>query len=400
MLGVAFFVCGTPSNNRGFELVELGPEKLPGSPAAYLDKAPAGTVECHRIEPLQIDGQRYVQYSRILRINPNDAQANRGAYLAVGCLLRERLAFHTVSNCLDIVSELYGRVCAGLRPDRSFPTGYRLANFTHDGPPLEQKAAYQCSPLLVADVVLQAVNREGSIDWQNTKELLLNPEEMLASDVGRYQLYSRQGLLGSLASIDADRAHVQQTAQRATAAAQALVELQREWAELEGSAERLLMKGEALQHLTLEVERSVKRNLALDAAPTRDGRVKSQPPAPIPMLAASARALHGREHRQESLRIGSGRAARAMRDRNVPKQRHWLRGAGWAGVSAAVVLGSLLIFIAIVAVQKFVLPDLTVAPAPSQAVSGPEPQDGQQVAEQPEDDVAKERAALDALPDE
>lgn len=397
MLGVAFFVCGTPSNNRGFELVELGPEKLPGSPAAYLDKAPAGTVECHRIEPLLIDGQRYVQYSRVLRINPNDAQANRGAYLAVGCLIRERLAFHTVSNCLDIVSELYGRVCSGLKPDRSFPTGYRLADFTHDGSPLGERAAYQCSPLLVADVVLQALNREGSIDWQSTRELLLTPEEMLATDVGRYQLYSRQGLLGSLASIDADRAHVQQTAQRATAAAQALVELQREWAELEGSAERLLTKGEALQHLTLEVERSVKRNLALDAAATRDGRVKSQHPAP--MLATSPRALHGRDYRQESSRAGSGRVGRAMRGRNEPRQRHWLRGSGWAGASAAVAIGSLLVVLAVVAVQKYVLPELTVEPAPSQAVSEPEPQD-QQVAEQPEDDVAKERAALDALPDE
>ena len=36
MPGVAFFVCGTPSNSRGFELVELGPERLPGSPETYL----------------------------------------------------------------------------------------------------------------------------------------------------------------------------------------------------------------------------------------------------------------------------------------------------------------------------------------------------------------------------
>ena len=29
---VGFFVCGTPSNNDGFQFVELGPAKLPGSP--------------------------------------------------------------------------------------------------------------------------------------------------------------------------------------------------------------------------------------------------------------------------------------------------------------------------------------------------------------------------------
>lgn len=396
MPGVAFFVCGTPSNHRGFELVELGPEKLPGSPAAYLDKAPTGTAECHRIEPLHIDGQRYVQYSRVLRINPNDAEANRGAYLAVGCVIRERLPFHTVSNCLDAVSELFGRVCSDLTPDRSFPSGYRLADFTHNGPPLEERAAYQCSPVLVADVVLQALNGEGPIDWSKTRELLLTPEEMLAADVSRYQLYSRQGSLGSLASIDTDRAHVHQTAQRATTAAQALVELQREWAALEGVAERLLTKGEAFQHLTLEMERSVKRNQALDAA-AHNGRAKSQQQGPL--LATSARGLHGRE---QPLRSGSGRVGRAaaMRGRNALKQRHWLRGSGWAGVSVAVLIGSVLVLVAVVAAQKYWRPELTVEPVPPQVVLEPEPQEGVQGLEQPEDDVAKERAALDALPDE
>src|SRR5688572_8149659 len=104
MPGVAFFVCGTPSNNRGFELVELGPGKLPGSPEAYLDKAPVDAAERHRIESVLIDGQRYVQYSRVLKINPNDAEANRGAYVAVGCLIGQRLPLHAVTNCLDIVS--------------------------------------------------------------------------------------------------------------------------------------------------------------------------------------------------------------------------------------------------------------------------------------------------------
>ena len=75
-----------------------------------------------------------------MRINPNDAEANRGAYLAVGCLIRERLPLHTVANCVDVVSELYGRVCGGLTPDRSFPSGYRLADFTHAGPPLDERA--------------------------------------------------------------------------------------------------------------------------------------------------------------------------------------------------------------------------------------------------------------------
>ena len=274
MAGVGFFVCGTPSNNRGFELVELGPEKLPGTPAAYLDKAPAEAAECHRVESIHVDGQRYVQYSRVLRINPNDAQANRGAYVAVGCVIRERLALHTVANCLDVVAELYGRLCSGLTADRSFPAGYRLADFETDGAPLEEKAAYQCSPLLVADVVLQALNAEGPIDW---------PEHTRgAAGSGGDDCNRRRSVSVVLAPRSArlvgidrrGRAHVQQTAQRATTAAQALVELQREWAALEGAAERLLTKGQAFQSLTLELERGVKSELALDAARSRYGRTK------------------------------------------------------------------------------------------------------------------------------
>jgi hypothetical protein len=190
MSGVAFFVCGTPSNHRGFELVELGPESLPGSPETYLDKAPPEAAESHRIEPVVVDGQRYVQCSRVLRINPNDAEANRGAYVAVGCLIRERLALHAVANCLDVVAELHGRVSSALTPDRAFPAGFRLGDFKHSGTPLDERAAYHCSPLLVADVVLQALNGEGPVEWAKSKEVLLIPAEMTPADVGRDQRYS------------------------------------------------------------------------------------------------------------------------------------------------------------------------------------------------------------------
>lgn len=385
MAGVGFFVCGTPSNNRGFELVELGPEKLPGTPAAYLDKAPADAAECHRIESILVDGQRYVHYSRALRINPNDAAANRGAYVAVGCLIRERLPLHTVSNCLDVVTELYGRVCSGLTSDRSFPIGYRLADFRNDGSPLEEKAAHECSPLLVADVVLQALNAEGPIDWPNTREVLLAPEEMTATDVNRYQLYSRQGALGSLASIDSDRARVQQTAHRATAAAKILVELQREWAELEGVAERLLTKGQAFQHVTLEMERGSKRDVALDAARSRYRRTEEKQVGEPSAL------------RTQSTRVGHGAT---FRRRDAAKQApSWLSGSGWPRVLALVLAGTLVAVAALLVVRWFP-PELAVEAAPPQAVVEPEPQPGEQTPVPPESDIARERAALDALPDQ
>jgi hypothetical protein len=396
MSGVAFFVCGTPSNHRGFELVELGPEKLPGSPETYLDKAPPAAAECHRIESVIVDGQRYVQCSRVLRINPNDAEANRGAYVAVGCLLRERLALHAVANCLDVVAELYGRVFSALTADRAFPAGFRLADFKHVGSPLEERAAYQCSPLLVADVVLQALNGEGPVDWAKTKEVLLTPAEMTSKDVGRYQLYSRQGLLGSLASLDLDRARAQQMAQRATTAAQAFVELQSEWAELEGSAERLLAKGEAFKHLTLDVDSAVKRDL--EPRVGTDGRAAGTHGGPgtdgvgaVPYERPPYRVPQG-------FRIGSSRGRvgydAANRRRSASQHRHGLQRSSLKRL-ALVLTGGVLTVAAYYGVQRWRSPEPTVAAVPSQsAVTEPE---GAQTQPQqpPESNVARERAAID-----
>jgi hypothetical protein len=393
MSGVAFFVCGTPSNHRGFELVELGPERLPGSPETYLDRQPPEYADCHRVESVVVDGQRYVQCCRVLKINPNDAEANRGAYVAVGCIFRERLAFNAVANCLDAVAELFGRVSSALTPERSFPAGYRLADFAHVGAPLEERAAYQCSPLLVADVVTQALTGEGSVDWPRVREVVLAPAEMTSADVGRYQLYSRQGALGALASLDLDRARAQQATQRATAAAQALLELQHEWAALEATAHRLLAKGEAFQHQTLELERGAKRDVALDAP--RDGSVDSQPGAPA--LDTSAHGPYGRAQ-GAGFRVASprGRAGHDVRRRSSSQQRHWVPRSRWMRVPALVVTGIAVAIVAIFAYQRLRPSEhsLVAAPPPEGVVESSQP-DNEPAPKPPESDVVRERAALD-----
>jgi hypothetical protein len=402
MPGVAFFVCGTPSNNRGFELVELGPERLPGAPEAYLDKAPADAVESHRIESILIAGQRHVEYSRVLRINPNDAEANRGAYVAVGCLIGQRVALHTVANCVDVVSELYGRVSGALTPERSFPVGFRLADLAHTAAAFDERMAHQCSPLLVADVVLQALNGEGSIDWANTRQLLLAPGEMLAADVGRYQLYSRQGLLGSLSSLDLERAQVQQLARQTSTAAEALADVRQEWATLQAAAETLLSKMDTLKHLTTDMEGSVKRDLSLGAEGTRDGRADGKGSASA--MEGTGRAAYERYYHKSGVGNATFRFAPrsgAVRPNSSRGQRRRLRGSRWVSASAMVVVGALLAVLGFIAFQEFKLAEIAeeTAPTPSVVVEA-EQQNGEQAAEQPPNDVAKERAALDELPEE
>ena len=422
MPGLAFFVCGTPSNNRGFEFVELGPEQLPGTPGAYLDKALSDAVECHRIESILIAGQRYVEYSRVLRINPNDAAANRGAYLAVGCLIGQRVAFNTVSNCVDAVSELYGRVSSRLTPERSFPIGFRLTDFAHTGAALEERAAYQCSPLLVSDVVLQALNGEGPIDWAKTRQVLLAPGEMTAADIRQYQLYSRQGLLGSLASMDVERAEVHQMARQTTMAAEALTEVQQEWEALQGAAARLLTKAEALQHLTEEVERSVERDLSLGEAGTRDGRVEGMGSASAAQEAGRVTERHYRKSAASNAPAFGSHARVSQRGsvRSKKSRGHWLHGSRWASVPVLIFIVGLLALAAIVSFQQFFMPRLAdeAAPPAPVVIQPPDHLDGEQLPddeqlpdgeqhpdhehalEQPQNDVVRERAALDASPDE
>jgi hypothetical protein len=287
-----------------------------------------------------------------------------------------------------------------LTSERTFPGGFRLTDFKHVGSPLEERAAYQCSPLLVADVVLQALNDEGSIDWPKAREVLLTPAEMTSADVGRYSLYSRQGALGSLASLDLEKARAQQIAQRATTAARAFIELQQEWAELEGTAERVLAKGEAFKHLTLEAEGAVKRDLKVGAG--GDGRAEGRHGGPSPELDGGS---HERPQYQvpQGFRLGPSRGRggydAAVRRRSASQQRHGLQRSGLGRVSAMVLAGGIVAVAAIFAVQKWWSPEPTVAAAPPPVVE-PESQQAEQQLEPPESDVARERAALDASPNQ
>jgi hypothetical protein len=173
-----------------------------------------------------------------------------------------------------------------------------------------------------------------------------------------------------------------------------LLELQQEWAKLEGSAERLLAKGEAFQRLTLEIERGVRRDVALDSA--RDGRESGNdaPPLEAPGIGA-----YGRPQHQTSAGFRSaaqrGRSGYDTRRRSSGHERHWVPRSGWMRVAALVVSGGVLAALVYVAAQKVWLPEQSLVSAPPPpAVVEPEQQNGEQ--EQKLPDVVSERAALDA----
>jgi hypothetical protein len=399
---VAFFLCGTPSNHEGFQFVELGPAKLPGTPGSYLDKAPGEAIESHRFECVSIEGRRFVEYSRTLRINPNDSVANRGAYVAAGCLIERRLPLHTVANCVDIVSEIYGGIRGALSPERSFPAGYRLSDYEYRGTPFEERLAHLSSPLLLADVLLQALNNEGVFAEGRAKQLTLAPEEIIASDLGRYQLYSAQGALESLRSLERDRSQLLELTKYAASASDAIDELQNEWSSLQQAigtgAARVLERGEALRTLAGDMERAVAEHLSLTPHARGGYGVDSATPSTAARRPAASDAGMFPSGRAASTSRDSRAAAsyarrRARRDEvSLPRWATML-GYGLVGVAVAVLL-----FVSVrdwlPAGQSVVVESEVIAP-PAADTGTQQPESAQQ---QP-NDVARQRAALDTLPE-
>ncbi len=401
---VAFFLCGTPSNHEGFQFVELGPAKLPGSPGSYLDKAAGDALESHRFEYVSVEGQRFVEYSRTLRINPNDSAANRGAYVAAGCLIERRLPMHALANCVDIVSEIFGGVRSALRLDRSFPVGYRLSHYEYRGAPLEDRVAHQSSPLLLADVLMQAVNNEGVFAGAAAKPLTLAPEEVIASDVSRYQLYSADGALQSLRSMERDRSQLLEMTRYATSAAATVNDLHGEWASLQeavgGAAARVLAKSEALRKLAGDLERAVDDHLSLGPDPHRDrgaDTALSMAVARRALPATAGRAIPGRAASPRDLRASAAHGRRRARRNDAVAVPRWAAMLGYGLVGVAI---AALLFISVR--DMLPAPESVVAESPLSESPQTHPVSEQGLSTSPphESDVARERAALDALPAE
>lgn len=407
---VGFFVCGTPSNNDGFQFVELGPAKLPGSPRTYLDRPVSDAAESYRFEPVSIDGGRYLLYGRVLRINPYDSAANRGAYLAVGCLVGAPLPMHTVANCIDIVSEVYGNVTALLKADRTFPPGYRLAHYAYSGAPLDERLEHQCSPLLLADVMMQGLSSEGAIDWHAAKPFSVAPAELLAADIRRYQLYTAQGALGSLVSLDERRAEVDESVRQTVAAAGVANQLQAEWSSfiklLDGGIDGLAEKVSAFRRVTDDMERAAERNQKLRASPLAAGSPFADAGAEAdPLRSRRPAGTHewpvreqtpvrtGRTHKSARRRVGPARGVFGLRLR----PETWAYALAGAAAAVALVFGLRIWF-----ARDLAANDERDALEPPAEVQ-PLPPSGDPVHETPEprkSDVASERAALDEAPDD
>lgn len=84
-----YYICGTPSDKRGFQFTTNNGPVLPGKPGTYLDRVPSEALKSgdyRRIERVSLQNLTYTCLTWYKAIEPNDTVNNRGAYIGVGCI--------------------------------------------------------------------------------------------------------------------------------------------------------------------------------------------------------------------------------------------------------------------------------------------------------------------------
>ncbi len=232
----AFFICGTPSDKRGFEYAELGPESLPGNPGSYLDRRLATRKQVsYDIEIIAVGQSQAVMYAQSYPINPNDSEINRGAYLAVGFVCTTSPSLHTATDCIARAGAIAANLRAHLNSNNTLPKGFRLKEFRHEG--LDRLDA-QCSPLLRADLLLQAAHRTGRFarDDSFTFRDRDFPAEAHLSD---YLVYTGADAL-AIEALEVERERVAQLIETAARAAALADNEQQNWRAFQQGAQREL----------------------------------------------------------------------------------------------------------------------------------------------------------------
>lgn len=284
---MSFYVCGVISDRRGFEHVDLGPERLPGFPPQYLDVPPAGDRLSHGFERIDAGGSTFIKYARYRRIEPNDSESNRGAYVAVGFITARALPMHVAASCIDLASQIFGHLTAFLRPDDRFASEFKLGNYGHGGGAIADLIDAKCSPLLLLDVLMQGMKGQGALGWKPGRPIFIDPAKL--DDDGQldsHLLYFKSGASGSLLRFDRERDRIGRLTQQLLAAADCADRIQEEWLSYQSLInERLpstVKRGTDLRNLIEELEQLSE---AADSIPVARPRYMLSKRADMPHIA-------------------------------------------------------------------------------------------------------------------
>jgi hypothetical protein len=184
-----FFACGTPSDREGFTYKCLNESSLPGSPASYLDRiTDIGPEGVFTVDLISIDKRSFALFTEYRAIQPSDKDYNRGAYIAAGFLSPPETGIHCLSNNIALTNEIIGALVSKLDSRGAFPKGFKLEEFTH---PISGSYIENLSPFLLADLVFQASNRQGSFNNESGRIVLSPSDTNLNAMLESLSFYTR-----------------------------------------------------------------------------------------------------------------------------------------------------------------------------------------------------------------
>ncbi|MBN1237227.1 MAG: hypothetical protein JXB36_01935 [Gammaproteobacteria bacterium] len=212
------------------------------------------------VERLDIEGRAYIRYSRYLKINPNDAQANRGAYLSAGFLAGRVLTTHEAASCIDVVAQICGQLRGLVGADNRVAPEFELTQYAFGRQRPEGLLDDGCSPLLQLDVLLQALHAEGPSSFRPGRPIFLGPAARAgAGETDRRLFYFASGTAGSQLQLEREREKLKRLTEKLVIAVSHADQVQDEWLSYQAMISEYLpavaTRGSELRMLIDEVER-------------------------------------------------------------------------------------------------------------------------------------------------
>ena len=397
---LAFFICGTPSDKGGFEYAELGPDALPGNPLNYLDRRLATRKHfSYDIEIVSVGQSQVAVYAQSYPINPNDSEINRGAFLAVGFVCTTTPSLHAATNWICHTGEIATNLRTKLKSNNTLPKGFRLKEFTYESL-RSDLLTNQCSPLLRADLLLQATHRTGKFEHRDS--FTFGDRDFRAdSAISDHLLYTGSDEFAILA-LDMERERLAELTETATHGAELAASEQKNWLafqkdtqrELEAFSDRKTNFDAVLERLQEQLQAAER----IAEKGTTSNRVKNVHPANQPGNdSRQPRFAHSdesnpRKPHQHSARITPSRTVGLW-----STNRSLLRKLPASSTAIAIIVVSIALLLTVVFFQSRV----SVTSAPTAYIADT-PEEQPPIEEKPayEDlpttpDIVRERAALD-----
>lgn len=228
--GVHYFVCGTAANRRGFEYATPGSKPLPDNPASYLDIPPKNqTGESHMLSQVSMSGIQYVRYAKYRCINPSDEGTNRGAYVAVGFLLSQRMTLHAAARCIEQACIIYADVIGNLRGKNAFAPDFRLDRYEFPSLIQEPPTQGEVSSILLTDLLVQAMHGSGKFKSKGSKVTVVDQDYAEAGSADADIVYLSPNNKKPVYAGDRDRENLRRLAEQVLIASKHMTELHTQW---------------------------------------------------------------------------------------------------------------------------------------------------------------------------